>query len=126
MKHGKPLPEWPQPKYAPKGGSGSAIRVFLDSKTWTPTAPGVLGFDAMIKACSDSTRVKIANRELADLPTTQWLVSASDTFEISGMDDSTPPNVTLEMITIIEPGMEDELAKVEGVRVGKLDAEIES
>jgi hypothetical protein len=109
-------------KYESKDGLSSAVRVFLDSKTWTPTQPGVLGFDAMIKECGDSTRVKIANRALADLPTDEWLVGACNRFEINGMDDAALPNVMIEMVAIIDPDMGEELAKAEGVRVEEIGA----
>ncbi len=111
---GKPLPPFSHPKYAPKDQHGHAVRVFLDSKTWTPSRPGEMVFDAQIEKCSDPDLVTIGHRKLSSFDFQDWLVGAYDVFAING-------DVTLELITILDPAVNvEEFAKAEGVRVEEL------
>ena len=108
-------PEWATPYGVKKYGTvGRAVRVHLDSKTWKPSRPAQLSFDAKITKCSDPMRVKIGHRKLSSHETKDWLVGAIDVFTLEG-------DVTLDMVTILDPSVDvSEFAKAEGVRAEEL------
>ena len=102
--------------YGPKGKMGNAVRVLLDSRTWKPSRPAQLSFDAKITKCSDPSRVHICGRALnfSEDEAGNWLVGAWDTFRVSG-------DVKLEMVTILDPSVNPcDFANAEGVTVEEL------
>lgn len=90
--------------------SKQAVKIFLDSKTWTPERPGQLSFDAFVKKCSAPGRVKVAGKTLSRAEPEHWLVGAMDTFEVRD-------GVELEMLAMFEPDVDlDEFTKRNGLR----------
>lgn len=87
-----------------------AVKIFLDSKTWTPERPGQLSFDAFVKKCSAPDRVKVAGKALSRTKPEHWLVAAMDTVELRG-------DVELEMLALFEPRDDlDAFTKRNGLR----------
>jgi|SRR3990172_5353785 len=97
--------------YRPQDGTEPVFaRVILDARTWHPTKPGMLRFDATITKCNRLRCVKIGGKSLKHHGK-PWLVGAWDSFTVKG-------EVTLEMIGMFARSFDlADAARVEGLSI---------